>query len=444
MNITQTKPSLPLPPGKFGLPIIGETIGFLRDADFIEKRVKKYGSLFKTSIFGRPTIVLVGAEANRFILTNDKYFAIAWPQSTKILLGPLSLSVQEGSQHQSRRKLLSYAFQPKALAGYLPSMERITLEYLQKWEKLGKLTWYPQLRDYTFDVASSLLVGEDSSSETNISQLFKDWCDGLFTIPIPLPWTKFGRALYCRKEILDHIEKIVLRRQAEQNPGQDALGLLLQAGDDEGNGLSLAELKDQVLLLLFAGHETVTSALGTLCLSLAQHPEVLVKARTEVLQVAPDGCLTPENLRQMNYLEMVLKEVLRLVPPVGGGFRKVVKTCEFNGYSIPEGWAALYQIAHTHEDSSIYTNPEQFDPERFSPERAEDKQKPFGYLPFGGGMRECLGKAFAQLVMKVFAAHLVRDYTWELLPNQSLELIRVPTPHPKDGLQVNFRRSLPL
>ncbi len=440
MTITQAKPSLPLPPGSFGLPIIGETIAFLRDADFIEKRVKKYGSLFKTSIFGRPTIILVGAEANRFILTNDKYFAIAWPQSTKILLGPLSLAVQEGSQHQSRRKLLSYAFQPKALAGYLPSIERITLEYLQKWEKQRKLTWYPQLRDYTFDVASSLLVSADSSSDANVSQLFKDWCDGLFTIPLPLPWTKFGRALHCRKELLKHIEKIVLHRQAAQSPGQDALGLLLQARDDEGNGLSLAELKDQVLLLLFAGHETVTSALGTLCLSLAQHPEVLVKARAEVLQIASDGCLTPENLRQMTYLEMVLKEVLRLVAPVGGGFRKVVKTCEFNGYSIPEGWAALYQIADTHEDSSIYTNPEQFDPERFSPERAEDKQKSFGYLPFGGGMRECLGKAFAQLVMKVFAAHLVRDYTWELLPNQSLELIRVPTPHPRDGLQVNFRR----
>ncbi|GET43130.1 cytochrome P450 [Microseira wollei] len=270
--------------------------------------------------------------------------------------------------------------------------------------------------------------------------MFKDWCDGLFTIAIPLPWTKFGRALYCRKEILDHIEKIVLRRQAEQNPGQDALGLLLQACDDEGNGLSLAELKDQVLLLLFAGHETLTSALGTLCLCLAQHPEVLALARAEVLQVAPDGCLTAENLRQMTYLEMVLKEVLRLVPPVGGGFRKVVKTCEFNGYSIPEGWVALYQIAETHEDSSIYSQPEQFDPERFSPERSEDKQKPFGYLPFGGGMRECLGKAFAQLVMKVFAAQLVRNYTWELLPNQSLELIRVPTPHPRDGLQVKFQR----
>jgi retinoid hydroxylase len=432
----------PLPPGNFGLPAIGETISFLGDPDFIEKRQKKYGSVFKTRLFGRPTIIAVGAEANRFILTNDKYFAIDWPQSTKTLLGPFSLALQDGTSHQSRRKLLSYAFQPKALAGYLPAMESITRNYLQKWEKSGTLTWYPQLRDYTFDVASNLLISTESENQTNFSQLFKQWCDGLFSIPLPLPWTKFGRALRCRQELLIQIEKIVLSRQAAQEFGQDALGLLLQARDDEGNGLSLDELKDQVLLLLFAGHETVTSALGTLCLSLGQHPEILTKVSAEVRQVSPDGCLTPENLKQMTYLEMVLKEVLRLVPPVGGGFRKVVQACEYEGYSIPQGWGVLYQIAETHEDASIYSQPEEFDPERFSPERAEDRQKPFGYLPFGGGVRECLGKAFALLVMKVFAAHLVRDYSWELLPNQSLELEKIPTPHPKDGLQVNFRRVI--
>lgn len=437
---TETSNSLPLPPGNFGLPFLGETLEFLGDSDFVKKRQKKYGPIFKTRIFGSSTVFAIGPDANRFILTNDKNFAINWPKSTRILLGPLSLAIQEGSKHQSRRKLLSYAFQPKALADYLPSIEVITQRYLEKWERLGSLTWYPELRNYTFDVASNLLIGTDTSSEANITQLFKDWCDGLFSIPLPLPWTKFGRALHCRKELLAKIEKIVLHRQAEQQTGQDALSLLLEARDEEGNGFSLDELKDQVLLLLFAGHETVTSALGTFCLCLAQHPEILDRARQEVRQIAGDNSLTLENLKQMVYLEMITKEVLRLVPPVGGGFRKVINACEYNGYQIPEGWALLYQIADTHADESVYTRPDQFDPERFSPDRAEDKQKSFSYLPFGGGMRECLGKAFAQLVMKVFAAHLVRNYTWDLLPGQNLELVRVPTPHPKDGLKVNLRR----
>lgn len=435
---TDNSPKLPLPPGDFGLPLIGETIEFLRDPDFIEKRQKKYGSIFKTRIFGAASIFLIGAEANRFILSNNQYFTISWPQSTKILLGPNSLSLQEGNQHQSRRKLLSYAFQPKALAGYLPGMEKITQEYLQKWESIGNLTWYPELRNYTFDVASTLLIGTESGSQTSLSKLFKDWCDGLFTIPVPLPWTKFGRALHCRKELLDAIEKIVIRRQKEHKPGKDALGLMLQARDEEGNGFTLPELKDQVLLLLFAGHETLNSALGTFCLSLAQYPEVREKLRAEINQVVGNDSLTLEHFKQMTYLEMAIKEVLRIVPPVGGGFRKVVKSCDYNGYYIPEGWTVLYQIGRTHADESIYYQPEKFDPERFSPERSEDK-KPFSYLPFGGGMRECLGKAFAQLVMKVFAVYLVRDYNWELLPEQNLELLRIPTPHPKDGLKVSFQ-----
>lgn len=319
-------------------------------------------------------------------------------------------------------------------------MADITHSYLQKWEQLGTLTWYPELRNYTFDIACKLLVGTNSSSKTSLGQAFKTWCDGLFTIPLQLPWTKFGRALHCRQQLLSHIEEIVLQRQQKPESDQDALGLLLQARDEEGNSLSLSELKDQVLLLLFAGHETLTSAIASLCLMLAQHPEVLVAVRAEQQQLAVEGSLTLEHLKQMNYLDQVLKEVLRVIPPVGGGFREVVKPCELNGYSIPQGWSALYQIGKTHQDSGIYAQPERFDPERFGPERAEDKPKPFGYVPFGGGVRECLGKEFARLEMKIFAALLVREYEWELLSEQDLDLIMVPTPHPRDGLQVKFRR----
>jgi retinoid hydroxylase len=143
----------------------------------------------------------------------------------------------------------------------------------------------------------------------------------------------------------------------------------------------------------------------------------------------------------MTYLEQVLKEVLRVIPPVGGGFREVIKTCEFNGYVIPQGWSVLYQIGKTHQDPSIYTTPESFDPQRFAPERAEEKAKLFSHVPFGGGVRECLGKEFAKLEMKLFAALLIREYDWELLPGQNLDLVMVPTPHPKDGLQVKFRST---
>lgn len=348
---------------------------------------------------------LIGAEANRFLLTHEnQYFSANWPRSTSTLLGPASLSVQVGAEHQKRRKLLSQAFQPRALAGYVPTIERITHRYLQKWKQLGTLTWYPELRNYTLDIACKLLVGTESSSETRLGQWFKTWCDSLFALPLPLPWTKFGRALHCRERLLAEIEQIVRQRQQMADPGDDALGLLLQAEDEDGNRLGLNELKDQLLTLLFAGHETLTSAIASFCLLLAQHPEVLVAVRAEQQQLATQGPLNLESLKQMCYLEQVLQEVLRLVPPVGGGFRAVIKPCEFNGYSIPQGWSVLYQISRTHQDSSVYHQPERFDPERFRAERAEAKSKPFSYVPFGGGIRECIGREFAKLEMKVFAA----------------------------------------
>ncbi|PMB19199.1 cytochrome P450 [Fischerella thermalis CCMEE 5205] len=443
MTTSNTTTSLPLPPGSFGLPLIGETIPFLKDPNFTEKRYKKYGSLFKTHIFGRPTLIVTGAEGNRFLFSNDhKYFSNNWPYSTRILLGPASLSVQKGTEHQNRRKLLSQAFQPRALTSYASTMEQITHQYLDRWEKLATFAWYPELRNYTLDIACKLLVGVDCASQTQLGEWYKIWVNGLFTLPINLPWTNFGKALRCRKLLLAEIEKIVHQRQETGNSYQDVLELLLQAEDEEGKRLSLNELKDQLLTLLFAGHETLTSALASLCLLLVQNPEVLATARSEQQQLGVDTPLTSENLKQMTYLDQVLKEVMRLIPPVGGGFREVIQSCEFNGFRIPQGWSVLYQVGKTHTDKSVYNHPEVFDPERFSPQRAEDKPKPFSYIPFGGGVRECLGKEFAKLEMKIFAALLLRHYHWELLPEQNLEMIMVPTPHPQDGLKVSFKRFL--
>jgi retinoid hydroxylase len=430
-----------LPPGNLGLPLIGETIQFLNDPNFTKSRYDKYGSIFKTHIFGRPTLVVIGAEANRFLLTGEnEYFIIAWPPSTKALLGPASLSTQLGTEHQKRRKLLSQAFQPRALASYMPTMEGIIRQYIDKWEKLDTFTWYEELKNCTLDIACKLLVGVDNASATQLGHWYSTWVSGLFSIAINLPWTTFGKALRCRSLLLKEIENLIKQRQNSLNKGEDALGLLLTAVDEDGDRLSIEELKDQILTLLFAGHETLTSALASFCLLLAQHPEVLESARKEQKQLNISEPLTIENLKQMTYLDQVLKEVLRFIPPVGGGFREVIKECEYSGYKIPKGWSVLYQVPKTHQDTSIYQQPDKFDPDRFSPERMEDKTKPFAYIPFGGGMRECIGKEFAKLEMKIFAALLLRDYSWEFVPGQNLELETVPTPRPKDGLKVKFQK----
>ncbi|WP_414589537.1 cytochrome P450 [Scytonema sp. PCC 10023] len=443
MTTTIVKHSPPLPPGSFGLPIIGETISYLRaPGRFIEQRQKRYGTIFKTHLFGRPTVVLIGAQASRFLFTSEsQHFAITHPLSFEVLLGSNSMGMKTGIPHQNLRKQLSQAFQPRSLAGYASTMEEITRSYLHKWERLGTLTWYPELKKYTLDVACKLLVGVDTASDENLEKVYEIWGEGLASAPIRLPGTKFDRAVHARKQLLSRIDEMIHQRQQNPSLAQDVLRILLQARDEEGNRLSLEEVKDNVLGLLVAGHETLTSALTSLCLLLAQHPDVLQAARAEQERLGFIEPLTQEHLKQMTYLEQVLKEVLRVMPPVvRSGPRKVIEPCEFSGYLIPKGWDVFYQIQETHQDSNVYAQPERFDPQRFAPEQALDKQKVFNHIPFGGGIRECLGKDFARLEMKLFAALLIREYDWELLPRQNLERILLPFSRPREGLKVKFWR----
>jgi cytochrome P450 len=231
----------------------------------------------------------------------------------------------------------------------------------------------------------------------------------------------------------------VVKRQQNKdvNSKLDALDILLAYQDEKGNSLTLEEIKEQLLNLLFAGYSSMASALSSFCLLMAQHSDTFIKIREEQ-KLLDQQRLTLEKLKKMPYLEQVIKEVLRLLPPVGGGFRKCIEKCTFKGLTIEKGWNVIYQIPLTHQNPEIYTAPQQFDPDRFAEGKAEDKKLPFGYLPFGGGIRECIGKEFARLELKIFTALLVREFNWELLPTQNLQMVSTPFPRPVDDLKVHF------
>ena len=436
-----TTSTLPLPPGKSGLPWIGETISFLTDPDFATKRRQQYGAIFRTNIIGRPTVVMSGAAANKFILSThfDRFsWRDGWPDNFRELLGA-SLFLQEGAEHQRNRKLLMPAFHGKALTNYVATMTEITDRYLSKWEQTGDLTWFPELKHLTFEIASVLLIGSEPGAETtDLSRLFTELTNGLFTLPLKWSYTTYGRAIIARDRLLEHIEKVVLERQ--QSPTQDALGLLVQSQDEEGNRLSVAELKVQALLLLFAGHETTTSLIASLCLALAQNSEVLARARAEQSQIGRNTPISIDSLKQMTYLDRVLREVERMYSPIGGGFRGVIKEFEFNGYRVPKGWQVLYRIPEAHFDADVYPQPHTFDPDRFDPDRSDYKPSDYTFVTYGGGARICIGMAFAQMELKIIAAMLLRRNSWELLPNQNLTLDPIPTLHPRDGLKVKFQK----
>jgi cytochrome P450 len=426
--------TLPLPPGRTGLPILGETLQLIFDPQFVQKRYQQYGPIFRSRVLGRSTVFLVGPEAAEFVLSSGmEHFTWqdGWPDSFKILLGR-SLFLQEGEEHRRNRRLMMPAFHGPALAQYVETIETITQNYLQRWEQQQELRWYSEFKELTFEIASQIFLGSDPGAETaRLSKLFTTLTNGLFGLSLP-------RAIGARNQILDHLTRVIQARQ--QNPTRDALSLLIQAQDEEGNRLSLEEIRDQAMLLLFAGHETTTAMLTWVCLELARHPAVLTRARTEQDQLASQGTIGLNQISQMPYLDQILSEIERFHPPIAGGFRGVVKPFEFKGYAVPAGWLAQYSILVTHRLPEVYPEPDRFDPDRFGPDRPAAKQKPFSLIGFGGGPRICIGIAFAKLEMKLILAHLLRDYEWEILPQQSLEPVVVPTRRPQDGLKVQFRR----
>lgn len=433
-----------LPPGEMGLPILGQTLQFLFDRSFPDKQYARYGAISKTNLLGRPTVFMIGSEAVEFVLSSHMEcfsWKEGWPDNFKMLLGE-SLFLQDGEEHRRNRRLMMPAFHGQALHGYVSTMEEITQRYLAKWIEKEEFTWFNEFKKLTFEIASQLLIGSNAGDEAEVEQLsklFTTLTNGLFaTAPFKLPFTTLGKALKARDRLSEHLTKVVTERQ--QHPTHDVLSMLIQAQDEDGSRFNLEELKAQAMLMLFAGHETTTSMLTWFCLELGRHPEVLERARQEQFALAETGKLNLEQLGQMPYLEQILQELERLHPPVGGGFRGVIKPFEFNGYYVPKGWLVLYSIIVTHKQSDIYPNPKQFDPDRFSLDRQEHKQKPFSLIGFGGGSRICIGIAFAKLEMKIIAAHLLRDYRWDILPDQNLEPFPIPTLRPKDGLKVKFSR----
>ncbi|XP_072280483.1 cytochrome P450 26C1 [Pyxicephalus adspersus] len=149
--------------------------------------------------------------------------------------------------------------------------------------------------------------------------------------------------------------------------------------------------------------------------------------------------LSLEKIKRLHYLDCVVKEVLRLLPPVSGGYRTALQTFELDGYQIPKGWSVMYSIRDTHETAAIYQNSDSFDPDRFSAERDESKASRFNYIPFGGGVRSCIGKELAQVILKILAIELVGTAHWELATPSFPKMQTVPIVHPVDGLQLFFR-----
>ncbi len=434
---------LPLPPGSSGFPLMGETLALLRGPrQFAQERQRRYGNVFRTHLFGGPTVMVIGSDAARWVFAGEnKYLNTRWGYGTRQVLPTHSMTSLTGEAHQARRRLLAPHFTTEQLRALVPRIQAIAARHLAEWaSRPGVLTVRPAMSTLIFEVAVGLVLGDARVDVARMNRLFKAWTKGLFTlVPLDVPVTTHGRSMAAKRELLSLLEPVVAEREGQPSQHGDILGSLLSVRDEAGQPLPREAVLDEVLLQFLATHDNTMSTLANLVLLLAQHPEVLRRCEAEQGGAALDEPLTLERLRAFPYLHQVLLEGLRFIPPVGGLMRVMTRDAEFGGYRIPQGWRVLLAIGATHYQTP-WTEPERFDPDRMGPERAEHKQRPHALMPFGGGARSCLGQHLALAEMSVVLSLLLRGYRWELVPGQDLSFIPIPFPHPRSGIQVRFSR----
>ena len=431
-------------PARFHAPLIGDTLAFAKNAGgLLATRARDLGPVFELNLFGHPTACFVGPEAFALLLDDQNVErAGANPPHVEAIFNKQAVPFLDGAAHRRRKRLLMHAFREEALAGYLPLIERVISRYAARWAQRGTFKWVPEINSLGFTIAGALFVGSDpDSDDPAVAEAFGAVAAGLASIPVNLPFTRYGKALKARDYLLEVVDKALTA--AEANPaGTHVLARLKQAREGD-QALGRDELQIE-LFHFFGAYSAVIGGLSFVASCLGRFPEIAETARAEVLRVTPGGPLTPAALIQLEYVDRLVKEVRRALPILPMTFFGTVKReLSFNGIRIPQGVRALGCIGATLQDSALFPEPERFDPDRWL--NASDAQKR-AWIPHGGGAHadghRCAGEALAHLMMKAFTAILLRGYRWKFVPGQDFS----PTKDklfatPVGGLEVKLERA---
>jgi cytochrome P450 len=417
-----------------------ETLAFFRDPDFARSRFERYGDVYETSLLGQRTVFIRGGQAISDLFAQSDAVQGWWPDSVRELLGPLSLANRNGADHKARRRVVGQLFASAALKRYSPTIVALVNELSQELiASEAPVGLVPKLRRFAFSVIASTVLGLEPVDRDALFVDFETWCQGLFSLPVALPGSPYARARGARQRLLRRLGAVLKKAQAAMGAGAPlaAGGLDLLAGGLDEAGLPLGDddVAEQLLLLLFAGYETTASALSCLLLTLLQHPAELawLQEELDVLPWPPEegesGSVT-DALRAPR-LDAVVKEVMRLTPPVGGFFRRTREPIALAGVLVPADRVVQVSIAASQRHGA-----DPVDLAIFRPQRHLDGDCDATLLPYGGGERVCLGKALAELEIRLLAVGLLQQLTLELEANQDLTLKIIPSPSPADGLLV--------
>jgi cytochrome P450 family 110 len=420
---------------------------------YMNSAVAEAPDLFLADIAGDEGYIFVNhPEAMRQIVTSDrsKYFASSKESRLlQPLVGDNSLLMIEGEPHRQRRKLLLPPFHGERMQAYGELICNLTRKIVDQLKPNQSFAARHITQEVSLQVILEAVYGlqdSDRSEElqqriTKLANVFESSLTSAFLF---LPWLQldlgawspWGNLVRQQKAIDAAIyQEIATRRIEDCSQRQDILSLMMSARDESGEAMKDGELRDELMTLMLAGHETTATAIAWGLYWLHRYPEIKDKLRTEIASLGADP--EPMAIAKLPYLDAVCKETLRIYPVAMLTFpRTVLESTELMGYKLEVGQVLMGCIYLLHQREDIYPDPQQFKPERF----LEREFDPYEFFPFGGGKRRCIGEALAMLELKLVLATIVREYNLELARDRpEVPARRGVTLAPKKGVSMIFK-----
>ncbi len=436
-----------LPPGPGAPPIIQGARFAFRPVGFFEECAARYGDAFTLRFpIGPPFVFFSVPEAVREILTGgaDDLHGGEATQILRPIVGGQSILLLDGIRHERARRLMLPPFHGDRMIAYGEVMRAATAAVIARWPFARPFPVQREMQQITLDVILRAVFGVREGATMTIlrdklvrligASMNPMWLWPRLQIDLGRhsPWGRFVRV---RREVYVLLTAEIARRRehGDGDAATDVLSLLVAARDEDGHAMCDEELLDEMMTLLLAGHETTATALSWTLYRILSDPAVLERVRAELATVAGGEGIRAEHVGRLEYLDATIKETLRLHPVIPDVGRMLQRPMRIGGWDLPAGVSVGPAIYLTHRRADVWQDPLTFDPQRFVGARPS----PYEFLPFGGGVRRCLGMMFALFEMKVVLAEVLSRVELSLVPGYRVRLVRRSiTFAPSEGMPV--------
>ena len=445
MVMTPLTRPLTRPPGPENRGIVGNfPLGTRDPLGLYTQWARQYGDIIYYRAFSRHIYFLNNPDFIEYVLvSNFRNFVKGEALQFNRRIFGNGLLTNEGDSWLKQRHLIQPAFRRDRIESYGSTMVAYTERMMAAWHDSEVRDIHRDMMRLGLEIVAKALFNIEIASEGDkIAEALNTFMElgsrGRLLLPPVLrllPTADNLRYRRASRQLDEIVYALIRQRRSNDDSGTDLLYGLLHAQDESGSGMPDEQLRDEVMTLLLAGHETTAVSLSWTWYLLAQYPEVEEKLWSELRQVLNGRKPTAQDLSKLPYTARVIKEAMRLYPSAWAVVRKSLQECEIGGYRVPAGSTVMMNQWVMHRDPRYYDQPEQFNPDRWLDERAKAIPK-FAYFPFGGGPRTCIGASFAAMEGALLLAMIAQKYQLRIAPDCAVEPLPTMTLRPKHGIRV--------